>query len=94
MIIHPFTYFKNKKLIEQLYPKKWIINIKETKLEQFYLINNSKIKHIQNNLKNNNYHLYTWDGIDNSFIWIKYFYYKNFKKKFSLQKNKHTLLTK
>lgn len=85
IIAHPFFYFENKKILDTQSYLKWIFKFKEKEIEQYYLISNKKNKEVLSDISK--YKIYTIKGIDNSLIWLKYFYYKKYEKKFPLKKH-------
>lgn len=77
---HPFLYFKHKKKLNNMLIKKSFLSSNNQEVQQFYLIANNQIKDPFKNL--NKYKLLAMGGKNNGMLWLKYLYYKEFKKSF------------
>lgn len=90
IIINPFIYFENKKIVHKLTKDRWSLSFNNQDTEEYYLLANAKEKNIFKNI--NKYKLITLDGLDNSYTWFKYLIYKNKYK--NIQEKDHLFFTK
>ena len=90
IIINPFTYFANKNIIDKYTNERWSLKFNKQEIEEYYLIANAKENNIMKNISK--YKIITLDGLENSYIWYKYIYFKNKHKR--TNENKHLFETK